>query len=228
MAAIPGPVTELLESALVGRADGRRPQRSARDLSPHPVVGRRARLHDLVDPVQPQAGAHRGERQGLGVDHGSDLGRRSNGSRDDPGRRQGHRRRPAWRLGTSAADLVGEGAGDRLVPQGARGAAALLRARAHRDLPAPCPVLADRATHPRRRRSSSSGRRPRDAFDPRDRRASRPRQARRPTPSRSRPGWTTAATRSRSPSRRPSTRGRSPRRSTRRQGSPSRRTVTSP
>ena len=40
------------------RTDGRRRRRPAGHLSPDPAVGRRARLHDLVDPVQSQARAH--------------------------------------------------------------------------------------------------------------------------------------------------------------------------
>ena len=155
MAAIPGPVTELLESALVAELTVVDPSGRPVTYPLIPLVGRRARLHDLVDPVQPQARAHRGERQGLRVDHGPDLGRRPDRSRDDPGRRPGHRRRPAWRLGTSAADLVGEGAGDRLVPQGARGAAALLRARAHRDRPRAVSCTGRR----RRRHPGAAGRR---------------------------------------------------------------------
>ena len=62
---------------------------------------------------------------------------------DDPGRRPGHRRGPARRLGAAPPDLGEEGAVDRLLPQGAGRAAAVLRAGADRDHAAPRPLLAD-------------------------------------------------------------------------------------
>ena len=54
----------LVAELTVVDADG-----STGHLPAHPAVGRRARLHDVVDPVQPQARAHRANPQGLGVDH---------------------------------------------------------------------------------------------------------------------------------------------------------------
>ena len=149
----------------------------------------------------------------VGVDHRPGRGRRADRSRHDPGRRPGHRRRPARRLGAPAADLGGEGAVDRLVPQGAGRAAALLRARAHRDHAAAGPVLAGRRRAARAERHDRRRRRPRDALDPRDRRPAGLDEARRPIPTRSRPGSTTTAIPSASPSRRRSTRPPRPRRS---------------
>ena len=88
-------------------------------------------------------------------------------------------------------DLGGEGAVDRLLPQGARRAAALLRAGAHRDHAAPGPLLVrrrrrDRAGRHRRRRGGRVMRQHRP-------RRSTPgpglEQARRPIRTRSRPGF---------------------------------------
>ena len=71
MATMPTPVAELLDAALVAEltvVDGHgRPGH----LPAHPAVGRRAGVHDVVDAVQPQARAHRGEPPGVGVDHRS-------------------------------------------------------------------------------------------------------------------------------------------------------------
>ena len=101
MAAIPIPVTELLEQALVAeltvvvtRAA------SARHLPIDPAVGRAKDLPDVIDPVQPQAGAHRAQREGVSVDHRPDQRRRPDRSRHDPGRRPDHRRRSATAVGS--------------------------------------------------------------------------------------------------------------------------------
>ena len=165
MATMPTPVAELLDAGARRGAHRRRRHGSSGHLPAHPAVGRRARLHDLVDPVQPQARAHRREREGGRLDHRPDQRRRPDRPSHDPGRRPGHRRRSARRLGAAAADLVGQGAGDRRVPQGAGGAAAVLRAGAHRDHAAPRPVLVRRRRAGARRRSRPSARRPRDALD---------------------------------------------------------------
>ena len=66
--------------------------------------------------------------------------------RHDPGRRPRHRGGPARRLGAAPADLGGEGAVHRRLPQGARGAAAVLRASADRDHAAARPRTGPTAT----------------------------------------------------------------------------------
>ena len=152
MATMPEPVAELLDAALVGEltvVDGNgRPvtypliplwdgeqvymtsstlfSRKLEHIEANPKVSL-----SITDPVA-VGGAHR--------------------PRDDPGRRPGHRGGPARRLGAAPADLGDEGAGDRLLPQGPRRAAAVLRAGADRDHAAPRPVLVRR----RRRRARRS------------------------------------------------------------------------
>ena len=113
MASIPLQAAELLERGARRRADRRRRDRPTGDLPAHPAVGRRAHVHDVVHPVQPEARAHRAATPGSRSRSPTRSRRRSDRPRHDPGRRPGHRRRPARRLGTAAADLGGEGAGDR-------------------------------------------------------------------------------------------------------------------
>ena len=140
----PTPVAELLDAALVGELtvvdDAGRPV----TYPLIPLWDGEKDLPDLVDPVQPQARAHQGEPEGLGLDHRPGRGRRAGRPGDDPGRCPDHRGGPARRLGAAPADLGGQGAVDRLLPQGARRAAALLRAGAHRDHAAARPVLVRR------------------------------------------------------------------------------------
>ena len=163
MATIPNP-SPSCSSGARRRADRRRRDRPAGHLSADPAVRRRADLPDLVDASSAASSSTSGRtrRSPLSITDPIAVGGRD-GPGDDPGRRPGHRRGPARRLGTPAADLGGEGARDRLLPQGAGRAAALLRAGADRDHAAPRPVLA------RRRRSGRAGdrrpseRRPRDA-----------------------------------------------------------------
>ena len=88
----------------------------------------------------------------------------ADGPGDHPGRRPDHRGGPARRLGAAAADLGAQGAGDRLVPQGAGRAAAVLRAGADRDHATPGPVLGRRRHRRPRRSAPTSARRPRDAL----------------------------------------------------------------
>ena len=126
------------------RADRDRRPRPAGHLPADPAVGRRTHLPDLVDAVQSQARAHPREPEGVGVDHRPGRGGRAPRPGDDPGRRPGHRRGSARRLGAAAPDLGGQGAVDRPVPQGPGRAAALLRAGADRDHAAPRPVLVRR------------------------------------------------------------------------------------
>ena len=144
MATIPEPVTQLLDAALVGELtvvdgngrpvtypliplwDGEKVYMTSSTLFSRKLEHIRGNPKvslSITDPGR-VGGAHR--------------------PRDDPGRRPGHRGGPARRLGATAPDLGGEGTVDRLLPQGARGAAALLRASADRDHPAPRPVLVRR------------------------------------------------------------------------------------
>ena len=113
MSTSPNPSTELLDASARRRAHRRRRRRAPGHLPADPAVRRRAHLPDLVDALQPEARAHRREPEGLALDHRPGRGRRPDRSGDDPGRRPRHRRRPARRLGAAAADLGGEGAGDR-------------------------------------------------------------------------------------------------------------------
>ena len=142
MATIPEPVAELLEQALVaeltvidanGRPvtypliplwDGERIYMTSSTLFSRKLehIDANARVSvSITDPI---------------------VGRRPDRSRHDPGRRARHRGGSARRLGAAVADLVGQGAGDRVVPQGAGRAAVVLRARADRDRPASRLLLA--------------------------------------------------------------------------------------
>ena len=157
MATIPEPVAELLERALVGELtvvdDTGRPVT-------YPLIPLwdGERIYLTSSTLFSRKLEHiRAQPAGLAVDHRSGQRRRSHRSGHDPGRRPGHRRGPARWLGAPAPDLASQGAVDRLLPQGARRAAALLRARAHRDHAAPRPLLVGRRHIGRAGRSTTVG-----------------------------------------------------------------------
>ena len=144
MATMPEPVAELLDRALVGEL-------TVIDANGRPVTypliplwdGERVYLTSstLFSKKLEHIDAN---AKVSALDHRPGRGRRTDRSRDDPGRRPGDRRRPARRLGAAPADLVGEGAGDHRVPQGAGRAAVVLRARPHRGHAATGPLLVRR------------------------------------------------------------------------------------
>ncbi len=99
MAAMPAPVAALLDAALVAEltvVDGARP---ARHLPAHPAVRRRADLHDVVELFCRKLEHIKANPKVSRVDHRSGRGRRPARPGHDPGRRPGHRGRPARRLG---------------------------------------------------------------------------------------------------------------------------------
>ena len=133
MATLPDPVADLLDAALVGEL-------TVVDATGRPVTYPLIPLWDgekvylTSSTLFSRKLEHiRGEPEGLALDHRPGRHRRSDRPGDDPGRRPGDRGGPARRLGAAAPDLGAQGAVDRLVPQGAGRAAALLRAGAHRD-----------------------------------------------------------------------------------------------
>ena len=144
MAAMPSPVAELLEAALVGELtvidadgrpvtypliplwDGERVYLTSSTLFSRKLEHIKANPHVSLSITDPVAVGGRTDRA------------------THPGRRPDHRRGPPRRLGEAPADLGGEGAVDRLFPEGSGRAAAVLRARAHRDHAAARPVLVRR------------------------------------------------------------------------------------
>ena len=154
MATVPEPVAALLDAALVGEltvidADGRPVT--------YPLIplwdGERIYLTSSSLFSRKLEHIRGNPKVSVSITDPVAVGGRPR-SRDDPGRRPGHRGGPARRLGAAPPDLGEEGAVDRLLPQGARRAAALLRAGAHRGDAAPRPLLGRR----RHRRGAGRGR----------------------------------------------------------------------
>ena len=208
MSTLPAPIEELLDAALVGEL-------TVVDATGHPVTypliplydGERIYLTSSTLFSRKLEHIKGNPKVSLSITDPIAVGGRADRV-DDPGRRPGDRGGPARRLGAPPPDLGEEGAVDRVLPEGPRRAAAVLRAVADRDHPAPRPLLGRRRSPRRRRSSATPGRRPRDGTTdrrrPADARPSTPRQgldqARELSRSRSSPSSTPTATRSASPS----------------------------
>ena len=134
MATIPEAVTQLLDAALVGELtviDG-----NGRPVT-YPLIPLwdGEKIYMTSSSLFSRKLEHIRGNPKVSLSITEPVRRRGHRPRDDPGRRPGDRRGPARWLGATPPDLGEEGAVDRLLPQGARRAAALLRASTHRDHP---------------------------------------------------------------------------------------------
>ena len=144
MGALPQPVEELIEAALVAeltvvREDGRPVT--------YPLIplydGERIYMTSSVLFSRKLEHIRGNPRVAVSITDPVAVGGRTN-RRHDPGRCPSDRGRPARRLGATASDLGAERAGHRRVPEAAGRAAVVLRAGPHRGHAPPVVLLAER------------------------------------------------------------------------------------